>query len=171
MQWLRLCLPMQGACVQSLVGETKIPHAPWPKNQNIKQKQYCNKFSQDLKKWSTSNKILQEKKETEKSVLQSKAELMQRLPQNALSGSRNKHETEAGSESACSEPHTHACTLGGVRNPHLPNAIGPPGNKGPVVPGLPLTSGDHLQTLPQLNCLGLSSFQINFPFLFFNLCS
>ena len=24
---------------------TKIPHALWPKNQNIKQKQYCNKFN------------------------------------------------------------------------------------------------------------------------------
>ena len=26
----------------------KIPHAQRPKNQNIKQKQYCNKFSKDL---------------------------------------------------------------------------------------------------------------------------
>ena len=28
---------------------TKIPHASWPKNQNIKQKQYCNKFNKDFK--------------------------------------------------------------------------------------------------------------------------
>ena len=28
---------------------TKIPHGLWPKNQNIKQKQYCNKFSKDFK--------------------------------------------------------------------------------------------------------------------------
>ena len=28
----------------------KIPHASWPKNQNIKQKQYCNKFSKDFKR-------------------------------------------------------------------------------------------------------------------------
>ena len=28
----------------------KIPHASQPKNQNIKQKQYCNKFNEDLKK-------------------------------------------------------------------------------------------------------------------------
>ena len=28
---------------------TKIPHALRPKNQNIKQKQYCNKFNQDFK--------------------------------------------------------------------------------------------------------------------------
>ena len=27
----------------------EIPHASWPKNQNMKQKQYCNKFSKDLK--------------------------------------------------------------------------------------------------------------------------
>ena len=26
-QWLRICLPTQGTCVQLLVGETKIPHA------------------------------------------------------------------------------------------------------------------------------------------------
>ena len=31
-------------------GGAKIPHASWPKNQNIKQKQYCNKFNKDLKK-------------------------------------------------------------------------------------------------------------------------
>ena len=37
----------------------KIPHASRPKNQNIKQKQYCNKFNKDfLKKWSTSKKLL-----------------------------------------------------------------------------------------------------------------
>ena len=29
--------------------EAKIPHALWPKNQNIKQKQYCNKFNKDFK--------------------------------------------------------------------------------------------------------------------------
>ena len=29
--------------------EAKIPHASQPKNQNIKQKQYCNKFNKDFK--------------------------------------------------------------------------------------------------------------------------
>ena len=29
---------------------TKIPHTSWPKNQSIKQKQYCNKLKNDLKK-------------------------------------------------------------------------------------------------------------------------
>ena len=29
-------------------GVAKIPHASRPKNQNIKQKQYCNKFSKDF---------------------------------------------------------------------------------------------------------------------------
>ena len=28
----------------------KTPHASWPKNQNIEQKQYCNKFNKNLKK-------------------------------------------------------------------------------------------------------------------------
>ena len=27
----------------------KIPHASGPKNQNVKQKQYCNKFNKDFK--------------------------------------------------------------------------------------------------------------------------
>ena len=34
-------IPGQGA---------KIPHAPGPKNQDRKQKQYCNQFNKDLKK-------------------------------------------------------------------------------------------------------------------------
>jgi len=42
-QWLRLHLPMQGTGVQS-------PGALQPKNQNIKQKQYCNKFNRAFKK-------------------------------------------------------------------------------------------------------------------------
>ena len=33
---------------------TKIPHVSWPKSQNIKQKQYCNKFNKDLK-WKIKN--------------------------------------------------------------------------------------------------------------------
>ena len=32
-------IPSQGA---------ESPHALWPKNQNIKQKQYCNKFNKDF---------------------------------------------------------------------------------------------------------------------------
>ena len=27
----------------------KIPYALWPKNQNIRQKQYCNKFNKDFR--------------------------------------------------------------------------------------------------------------------------
>ena len=30
-------------------GGAKIPHASWPKYQNMKQKQYCNRFNKDLK--------------------------------------------------------------------------------------------------------------------------
>ena len=42
---------------------TKLPHASRPKkNQNIKQKQYCNKFNKDFfKKWLTSKKSFKEK--------------------------------------------------------------------------------------------------------------
>ena len=36
----------------------KIPHASWPKNQNIKQKQYCNKFNKDLKTGSHQKNLL-----------------------------------------------------------------------------------------------------------------
>ena len=35
-------IPDQGA---------KIPYVLWPKNQNIKQKQYCNKFNKYFKKY------------------------------------------------------------------------------------------------------------------------
>ena len=34
----------------------KIPHTSWPKNQNIKQKQYFNKFNKRLLKWPTLKK-------------------------------------------------------------------------------------------------------------------
>ena len=34
----------------------KIPHASGPKNQNIKQKQYCNKSDKDLKKKKSMSK-------------------------------------------------------------------------------------------------------------------
>ena len=27
----------------------KIPHASWPKNQNVRQKQYCNRSNKDFK--------------------------------------------------------------------------------------------------------------------------
>ena len=36
--------------------EAKIPHASGPKNQNIKWKQYCNKFNKDFKKDSQQKK-------------------------------------------------------------------------------------------------------------------
>ena len=32
------------------IGVAKIPHASWPKRQNLEQKQYCNKFNKDFKK-------------------------------------------------------------------------------------------------------------------------
>ena len=47
-QWLRLDFTVQGVDVGCIPGEwAKIPYASWPKKQNIKQKQYCNKFNKD----------------------------------------------------------------------------------------------------------------------------
>ena len=52
-QWLRLRLPMQWVREGSIPGwGAKIPHASWKNPQNIKQKQYCNKFNKDFKKKS-----------------------------------------------------------------------------------------------------------------------
>ena len=42
--------PSNAGGVGSIPGwGAKIPHASGPKNQNTKQKQYCNKFNKDLK--------------------------------------------------------------------------------------------------------------------------
>ena len=44
-------LPSNAGVVGSIHGQAaKIPHAFWPKNQNIKQKQHCNKFNKDFRK-------------------------------------------------------------------------------------------------------------------------
>ena len=41
--------PSKAGNVGSIPGQgAKIPHASWPKNQNIKQKQYCHKASKDF---------------------------------------------------------------------------------------------------------------------------
>ena len=48
-QWLRLHLPMQGVQVLSLVRDLRSHMIGSPKNQNVKQKQYCNKFNKDFK--------------------------------------------------------------------------------------------------------------------------
>ena len=61
-QWLGLCLPMQGGAGFIPGWETEIPHAGGPKKQNIKQKQYCNKFHKDLKN-GPHQKIYIKKKE------------------------------------------------------------------------------------------------------------
>ena len=48
--------------VGSIPGQgAKIPHASWPKNQNIKQKQYCNKFNKDFKNGPHKKKSLKNK--------------------------------------------------------------------------------------------------------------
>ena len=40
-------LPSNAGGAGSIPG--KIPHASWPKNQNTKEKRYCNKFNKDFK--------------------------------------------------------------------------------------------------------------------------
>ena len=48
-------LPSNAGSVGSILGQgTKIPQALWSKNQNIKQKQYCNKFN--TLRWSMLEK-------------------------------------------------------------------------------------------------------------------
>ena len=54
-------LPSNAGGVDSIPGRgAKIPHASWPKSQNIKQKQYCNKFNKDFKN-GPHQKILKKK--------------------------------------------------------------------------------------------------------------
>ena len=48
--------------------EAKIPYASWPKNQNIKLKQYCNKFKTLKKMVHIKKKFLKKKKKTEPGV-------------------------------------------------------------------------------------------------------
>ena len=50
-QWLRLRLPMQGVWVRSLIRELR---SHMPHGQNIKQKEYHDKFNKDLKKKSVN---------------------------------------------------------------------------------------------------------------------
>ena len=49
----------------SISGEAKIPRASGPKNQNIKQKQYCYKFSKDFKNDLYQKRL---KKKTKKEI-------------------------------------------------------------------------------------------------------
>ena len=58
LRWWWLRLPRQEVGVQSLVGELRSHITSQPENQNIKQKQSCNKFNKDFKKWVTLKNIL-----------------------------------------------------------------------------------------------------------------
>ena len=61
---LRLHFPLQGRVGAGSIPDqgVKIPRALWPKNQNIKQKQYCSKLDEDFKKWSSLKKKFLKKK-------------------------------------------------------------------------------------------------------------
>ena len=56
-QGVRFCLPMQGMQVQSLVGELRST-CLLAKKQNLKQKQYYNKFNKDLKKKAVQSQTI-----------------------------------------------------------------------------------------------------------------
>ena len=45
-------------------GGAKISHVSWPEHQNIKQKQYCNKFNKDFKN-GPHQKMLERKSNSE----------------------------------------------------------------------------------------------------------
>ena len=54
--------PSNAGGASSIPGqEAKIPHDWQPKNQNIKQKQYCNKFNKDFNNCSHQKKNLLKK--------------------------------------------------------------------------------------------------------------
>ena len=59
-------LPSNAGGEGSIPGQgAKIPHASWPKKQNIKQKQFCNKFNKDFKNGlHQKKKILKKKKDS-----------------------------------------------------------------------------------------------------------
>ena len=57
-QRLRLGLSRQGVWIWSLVGELRSQQASQPKNQNIKQKQYCNTFNKNFKNGPHQNNLL-----------------------------------------------------------------------------------------------------------------
>ena len=51
-------LPYHSAGAGSIPGQgARIPHTSWPKNKNIKQKEYCNKFNKDFKMVHIENYI------------------------------------------------------------------------------------------------------------------
>ena len=55
-------LPSNAGGVGSIPGwGANIPHVSWPKNYNMKQKQYCNKFNKDFKSGPHGKKNLKKK--------------------------------------------------------------------------------------------------------------
>ena len=56
-------LPSNAGGASSIPGQgDKIPHALWPKNQTMKQKQYCKKFNKDFKNDPHPKNIFRKKK-------------------------------------------------------------------------------------------------------------
>ena len=66
-------LPSNAGGAGSIPGQgAKIPHASRPKNQNIKQKQYCNKFNKDFKNGPHQKKKKKRKKKSKKKTKKEK---------------------------------------------------------------------------------------------------
>ena len=59
-QWLILHFPMQESSGSIPGGGAKIPHALWPKNQNIKRSNMVTKINQDLIKMVHIRQIIKE---------------------------------------------------------------------------------------------------------------
>ena len=61
---VKAVLPSNAGGAGSIPGRgAKIPHALWTKKQNIKQKQYCNKFNTDFKNGPHQKRLKKKKKE------------------------------------------------------------------------------------------------------------
>ena len=64
-------LPSNAGGAGSIPGwGAKIPHASWPKNQNRKQKRYCNKFNKDFKNGPHQKRTFKNKRKILKVMIQ-----------------------------------------------------------------------------------------------------
>ena len=67
-EWLRLCISNAGGTGLIPGLGAKIPHALWAEHQNIKQKQYCDKFNKDFNTGPHQKNLKKKKKEEEEGM-------------------------------------------------------------------------------------------------------
>lgn len=95
-QWLRL--PSRARGKGSIPGwRAKIPHGSCPKNQNIKQKQYCNKFNKDFKRCPHKKSLYKKKNQG-------------KIPFKAIRKKKNKKQNNISIENECMQE-GHICNL------------------------------------------------------------